>query len=173
MFTIRLLIYILAVNGLVSGLHETSLVSRWVRGCPDGQQLSWISSTYHWIRGTSDRKWVLECAPSPLRLYACFWTDIVNGFDEDVNFDCKKGIITGMEASGYSRTSSDRRFAFRCCETEDSLGNEYTTDYVNGNRENFKYTVKNGEFITGVYSHHTNGAGYEDRRWKFDIKKKL
>ena len=66
-----------------------------------------------------------------------------------------------MEASGYGKTSSDRKFAFKCCETEDYLGKEYNTGYVNGNREKFKYIVKSGEYITGVYSHHTNGAGYE------------
>ncbi|XP_028412167.1 dermatopontin-like [Dendronephthya gigantea] len=175
MFTIplRICIFVLAVTGLVSGLHETSLVSRWVRECPDGHQLSRISSTYHWNRGTSDRKWILECEPSPLRLYACFWTPDVNGFDQDVNFDCKNGIIAGMEASGYGRTSSDRKFAFRCCEAEAYLGKEYTTDYINEYGKDFSYTVKSGEFITGVYSHHRNGAGYEDRQWKFDLKKKL
>ena len=64
--------------------------------------------------------------------------------------------LLGMEASGYGLTHADRLFAFKCCETEEQLSNEYSTGNLNELRENFKYNVKDGEYITGVHSVHSN-----------------
>lgn len=61
----------------------------------DGQKLSSVESTYKWFSTNSDRKWILDCIPSALKVYACFWTDFVNYWDEDVNFNCDNGMITG------------------------------------------------------------------------------
>ena len=68
-----------------------------------------------------------------------------------------KIFLLGWEASGYGRTFGDRKFAFKCCLTEEKLRNEYKTGYLNGFRENFEYKVKNGQYITGIYSYHDNG----------------
>lgn len=65
-------------------------------------------------------------------------------------------LLSGMEASGYGTHYGDRKFGFKCCMIEEKLSNMYDTDYINEFRENFKYTVKNGEYITGVYSTHSN-----------------
>ena len=64
--------------------------------------------------------------------------------------------LSGMEASGYGYTHGDRMFGFKCCMIEEKLSNMYSTNYINDFRENFKYTVKNGEYITGVHSTHSN-----------------
>lgn len=64
--------------------------------------------------------------------------------------------LSGMKASGYGAYFHDRKFGFKCCKTEQQLSNFYTTGYFHQFRENFKYTVKNGEYITGVHSTHSN-----------------
>lgn len=63
---------------------------------PDGQKISSVQSTYKWFSGKSDRKWYLECTPSPLGVYGCYWTGYVNDWDRNVNFNCENGMITGI-----------------------------------------------------------------------------
>ena len=108
-----------------------------------------------------DRRYRIGCIQvsiPPYELEDCVWTDYVNDWDEEVDYECPTNkVMTGM-ASVHDNHKEDRRWKFRCCGTK----NGYTTscsqsDFINDWDEPMAFYLGGTTTVfTGVYSVHDN-----------------
>ena len=84
--------------------------------CPeDNSHIVEIHSTHH--DGHEDRRWKYVCAKG-MASNNCPWTDYVNSYDNDMNFECPSNRILAGAESIHDDNYEDRRWMFKCCDVD-------------------------------------------------------
>ncbi|CAB4022418.1 Hypothetical predicted protein [Paramuricea clavata] len=141
----------------------TNFDATWTKTCPNGQSIYHVSSVHS--NPHEDRSWTFLCRPDSKITTTCQWSGFVNSYDQKVVYQCPNGVITGVHST-HSNEAEDRRFSFRCCNTQSNCARDCVwSGYVNNFDGYLNYVVPSGSFLTGAQSFHDNGN--EDRRWEF------
>ncbi|XP_069371240.1 uncharacterized protein [Paralichthys olivaceus] len=133
------------------------------RHCPSGQAVSSITSFHD--NAANDRLWGISCKAFQATK-ACFWSDQVNDFQGQMNFNCPDNKVIAGVYSVYRSLSTDRQWKFLCCSAPDvSLFNCKDEPVINYWDEYFSWKVASNNYLTGVKSSFDTHT--KDRRWSF------
>jgi hypothetical protein len=134
-----------------------------------------VQSTHS--NGHEDRRFKFRCCGPlyPLKsLEPLGWTNWVNNYDEEFDFQCKHGhVLLGMH-SKHLNAQQDRIFSFQCgrisfsTPTVTLLTQPQNTNYENDWDQKLTFQAGSDRMITGIYSEHGNSQ--EDRRFGFYSK---
>ncbi|XP_028417035.1 hemagglutinin/amebocyte aggregation factor-like [Dendronephthya gigantea] len=140
----------------------TNFYWTWKLDCPSGQSVRHISSVhsnYH-----EDRSWTFTCRSDPVTQSTCSWSGWVNLFGEMILYQCKDGVIAGVQ-SYHNKYHKDRRYSFKCCKAKSYTRICTWTGFVNNWDGYVTYGVRHNYYLVGLFSYHSKGHG--DRRWRF------
>ena len=85
--------------------------------CPVDSVVTRIYSQHD--SGARDCRWRYHCSKfNGWKTGKCWWSDYVNNFDEEFNFECYEQGVIACISSYHNNSSQDRRFKFKCCKWE-------------------------------------------------------
>ncbi|XP_041916317.1 hemagglutinin/amebocyte aggregation factor-like [Alosa sapidissima] len=134
--------------------------------CPTGQSIYHIISQHK--NEHEDRLWNFSCKYTLTSVSGCLNYYDVNGFDDDLNFQCPYHKVITEIGSYHDNHHEDRRWSFTCCGGGGyCTGSCSWTSYQNNFDGPLDYIVPSGYYLVGASSYHENK--HEDRRWQFLI----
>jgi len=120
-------------------LPITNYDEQWQRDCTgqNNGKAGLIGAISYHSDSKEDRRWTFYCGElkSGYETYDCGWTNYVNGWDQDVNYDCPKdGIMRGI-SSYHDNGKEDRRWRFECCKVRQTGSSpaEMNSEEADGN----------------------------------------
>ncbi len=127
--------------------------------CGRAEAITRIESTYDGNERINDRDWNFYCTAITTRITQtrCYWTGYVNDPDLQLHARCQENYyIFGIESYSIAELW-DRRYNFKCCETNGvkTIDCSTTDEYINGYRGNINYEL-HGRVFVGMESIHGN-----------------
>jgi len=136
--------------------------------CGRDQVLSGIRS-YH-SNSKEDRRWKFRCChvSSNVRLANSRSTDLLNDWDDGLNFRCGASEVLNGFRSSHSNKKEDRRWIGKCVALVDNdvqvIGTPFRTSYLNQWDKPLNYVDRTGRYVlSGLFSYHSNSK--KDRRY--------
>ena len=107
-----------------------------------------------------DRQWLWECRNVVDTAFEnCKWTDLLNGVDQPIYFQCDHDyVITGVYSS-YNNGPKDRQWKAKCCKSLDHFVQDCrVSGQINSYDSDMDFSVDYPEVFTGFYSAHLDST---------------